>query len=267
MMEKLENALDITFTWHDSTNLNSSVMSIILDRLHARREEPFAWAADVTSDDYLQPEDISGSELWFLPPSSPLALPPLDLGPDYVRENDTHWLSEIACWHSHFQLLRKIADGDDDVVLVFEDDVDMEWDIERRLHYLWGYLPNPWDIVFLGHCYSDEFTKGHVGGTMYLYQSDSPLCLHAYAMTKKSAARFVRLLRSPLYSYSKPLDHAYREFIWQERVHSFSALPPISNQHGMLKSNVFGGNGPDTYPLADSTLQRVRVWEESNAAQ
>lgn len=61
--------------------------------------------------------------------------------------------SGAACWHSHFTLLRKIADGDDDVVLIFEDDIDMEWDLEKRLRYLWQFLPdNAWDQVMIGQC-------------------------------------------------------------------------------------------------------------------
>jgi hypothetical protein len=112
---------------------------------------PFAFANDVTSDSLLQPEDISGSELWFLPPSSPLALPPLPpstpVDPDqYIGRRP----AEIANWHSHFGLLRRIADGDDDVAIVFEDDIDMEWDLERRLRSLWKFLPKKWDLVMLG---------------------------------------------------------------------------------------------------------------------
>jgi GR25 family glycosyltransferase involved in LPS biosynthesis len=47
-------------------------------------------------------------------------------------------------------VLRKIADGADDVALIFEDDIDMEWDLERRLRYLWSFLPDNWDMVLIG---------------------------------------------------------------------------------------------------------------------
>ena len=46
--------------------------------------------------------------------------------------------------------MQKIADGDDDVALIFEDDIDMEWDLERRLRYLWSFLPDNWDMVLIG---------------------------------------------------------------------------------------------------------------------
>ena len=64
--------------------------------------------------------------------------------------------NEIACWHSHYEVLRAIADGDDDVAIILEDDIDMEWDLERRLRYVWPFLPEKWDQVWIGtsvtHC-------------------------------------------------------------------------------------------------------------------
>lgn len=74
--------------------------------------------------------------------------------------------AKIACWHSHLEIIRKIADDSarddpnsegatndsqtDTVTLVLEDDVDMERDIHARLREVWGLLPADWDIVFLG---------------------------------------------------------------------------------------------------------------------
>ncbi len=34
--------------------------------------------------------------------------------------------------------------------MIFEDDVDMEKDIDQQTHALWRTLPADWDIVFLG---------------------------------------------------------------------------------------------------------------------
>jgi hypothetical protein len=35
-------------------------------------------------------------------------------------------------------------------VIVLEDDIDMEFDLEKRLRSMWPALPNNWDIVMLG---------------------------------------------------------------------------------------------------------------------
>ena len=58
--------------------------------------------------------------------------------------------AKAACWHSHFQTIREVANGDDEAVLVLEDDVDIERDMNRRLQALLGALPREWDIIFLG---------------------------------------------------------------------------------------------------------------------
>lgn len=58
--------------------------------------------------------------------------------------------AKVACWHSHFQTIRDVANGEHEAVLVLEDDVDIEYDMDRRLQALWGALPRDWDIVYLG---------------------------------------------------------------------------------------------------------------------
>lgn len=58
--------------------------------------------------------------------------------------------AKAACWHSHFQTIREVANGEHEAVLVLEDDVDVERDMDRRLQALLGALPGNWDIIYLG---------------------------------------------------------------------------------------------------------------------
>jgi hypothetical protein len=58
--------------------------------------------------------------------------------------------AKVACWYSHLQTIREIANGKDEAVLVLEDDIDIERDVKRRLQALLDALPNDWDIVYLG---------------------------------------------------------------------------------------------------------------------
>lgn len=60
--------------------------------------------------------------------------------------------AKIACWHSHLEILRAVATSgrESGPALVMEDDVDIEWDIGKRLNEVWSALPDDWDIVFLG---------------------------------------------------------------------------------------------------------------------
>ena len=58
--------------------------------------------------------------------------------------------AKAACWHSHFQIIREVANSEHEAVLVLEDDVDVERDVDRRLQALLGALPGDWDIIYLG---------------------------------------------------------------------------------------------------------------------
>jgi Glycosyltransferase family 25 (LPS biosynthesis protein) len=58
--------------------------------------------------------------------------------------------AKVACWYSHFQTIRDIANGKHEAALVLEDDVDIERDVKGRLRALWDALPSDWDIVYLG---------------------------------------------------------------------------------------------------------------------
>ena len=90
------------------------------------------------------------------PPYTPALPPYMILAP-----------SKLACWYSHVQVLRTIAeryyhDGDAtipaegdrvrerEVALILEDDVDVERDLHARMETVWRTLPDEWDMLFLG---------------------------------------------------------------------------------------------------------------------
>jgi len=51
---------------------------------------------------------------------------------------------------------RIIEDGDEKGALVLEDDVDIEWDLERLWASVERRLPENWDITYLGYCWGGE---------------------------------------------------------------------------------------------------------------
>lgn len=190
--------IDATFTYHDATNKNSTLISQIIQRVRYTHQQPGSpdikeetlmnltstqlrsrLNNDIDSEKTLRHDELAGAELWTLPPSHPLALAPLP--PDnaiYNGEEETpedgstpiiRASSVIAvrsnlvithinimnysfqCWHSHVTVLRRIAESQDEIALILEDDVDMEWDFERRMRYLLQFLPpNKWDQLMLG---------------------------------------------------------------------------------------------------------------------
>lgn len=148
--------------------------------------ESFPWSLpeDAASTEPLRRGELAGAELWTLDDNDPRALAPLpppptpDTRPEEVGmygDNDpaigdtcvsslslvlrslrclhidySIKLPVVACWHSHYSVLRRIAEGDDDVAIILEDDIDVEWDLERKLRRMWEHLPSDWDQIMLG---------------------------------------------------------------------------------------------------------------------
>ena len=175
-MEQLRYTFGLDFTYVNGTGADGDTVQKIMRHVAAFRvlegsHKPdlslpaaFEWPQNV--DDLVESEsslDRQGSDLWL---SHEIKLPdtpshePLTCAYDdstlerYSPQTPSYRLltkERLACWHSHWRVIRLIADGQDDVSLVLEDDVDMELDIRQRLLGVWDSLPNAWDIVFLGN--------------------------------------------------------------------------------------------------------------------
>lgn len=65
-------------------------------------------------------------------------------------------LATLSTFYNHVRLLRDMDAKGDATALVLEDDVDVEWDIERRWKTMLARLPRDWEAVFLGHCWGRE---------------------------------------------------------------------------------------------------------------
>jgi len=174
-MEQLRYTIGLEFTYVNGTEGDGDTVQRIMGHVAALRalqglHEPdlslstaFEWPQDVDAlVESGDPLDMKGSDLWVsdgldlpdLPSHEPLtcAYGDYTLEP-YSPQTPSHQLltkGRLACWHSHWLVIRSIANGPDDVALVLEDDVDMELDIRQRLLGVWDSLPSAWDIVFLG---------------------------------------------------------------------------------------------------------------------
>jgi len=133
----------------------------------------------------------------------------------------------------------------------------MEWHLERRLRYIWAFLPDKWDQVMLGHCQSAESGKPLPGA----FRSQQTMCTHAYAVSKKSAAHLVRILRTPLFAYSRPMGLAYIWLSEQKHINQFRIYPPVVIQSGSTPGDISGDIVPGEFDLMDSALRRVKLWE------
>ncbi|EJC97695.1 uncharacterized protein FOMMEDRAFT_162718 [Fomitiporia mediterranea MF3/22] len=144
----------------------------------------------------------------------------------------------IACWYSHIQLLENIVkhtrhvrndswDGREGVTVIFEDDVDVEWDMRERLEKMWVDLPQEWDIVVLGHCWSNELFHPSITPTSPLHPSHRPKCTHGYVVSPFGARRLLSHLSYAPFAFSRALDQAIAHLISTRRIRSFSVVPSI----------------------------------------
>ena len=174
-MERLRYSLGLDFTYVNGTEADGEAVDKIMKHVVAFRAPAsprktnnppppvFGWPHGVdTLVESEYPLGMEGSDLW---PFGTVDLPdpyvhePLTCAYDnstlelYSPQTPPYRLltkERLACWHSHWRVIRSIADGQEGVSLVLEDDVDMELDIRQRLLGVWNSLPSAWDIVFLG---------------------------------------------------------------------------------------------------------------------
>lgn len=145
-METLAAAMDIGIIWHDALDMHSRLVTQILERVRWARAQSrighetdvpdvqglrFTWSPDVGSDAPVLLD--RGADVWLslkeldAPPSPDGRAPLLRIaGEDMLLPGEVITRAQVSCWYSHYQVLLKIARGQDQVAIVLEDDVDME---------------------------------------------------------------------------------------------------------------------------------------------
>jgi hypothetical protein len=181
-MERLRIALGLEWIYVDALSADSRFVTVIMDWVRTIRFllEPavnttasspnatihFAWPGNLealarsTQEIELWSSDKSPWDLstGFIPPSAyrPIACATNDytLAVAPLPEHMVLTPARIACWHSHLSAIHRVANNNlpdaPGVAFIFEDDVDMEADVRQQTQTLWRYLPEDWDIVFLG---------------------------------------------------------------------------------------------------------------------
>ncbi|CAE6518722.1 unnamed protein product [Rhizoctonia solani] len=295
-MERIRRAMGLEFDWSNAIDLSDPRIAEILERVRWAREQSrkgvesvvpvlnFAWSDEV--ENMLgngipdEPIGFEHADIWSLHDDPRYAqLPPLPQVPNPdTRPPVTHMakfnytmptpvsLAAISCWYSHYQVFRSVADGPDEAVIVFEDDIDMEFDLEKRLRQMWPALPVDWDVVMLGHCQSHEWGYPKLKHSPALHRSTHTMCTHAYAVSKRGARKLVRFLRSEHFAYSRPIDHTFIHLGNFELIKIYSVLPAVVLQTKDNPSDITAGTGGlKTEFLVDSVLERIKLLEKQQA--
>jgi len=242
---------------------------------------PFQWSQDVLSnvdDPLATPFLPSGADYWDVVPHDvhwerAHPLPPWTAEEKEAKvyvasEKNVQFRNQfltnavVSCWHSHVKVLRQIVQRKLSAAIVFEDDIDIEWDVERLLRLSWPALPDDWDIVFLGHCYSREHENPMLPGAALIHPTKHALCTHGYAISQRGAVKLLRFLRSPDYAYSRPIDHAIKDLWRMALIKSYSVYPPVVIQTKNDVSDITGAVEKQWSvheALVDSTLERLEM--------
>ncbi|BGP50943.1 hypothetical protein JCM10450v2_006869 [Rhodotorula kratochvilovae] len=143
----------------------------------------------------------------------------------------------ISTYWGQTRALKRVLENGDATALILEDDVDVEWDVERLWETVARRLPRTeegeedWDVAFLGHCWGGEFQQ-----PMYLHpllhRSTAPMCLHGYAVTARGAARLLDALLDPWRAYSAAVDALVPTLLHLQR----SLPPPLAHKDPFLRS-------------------------------
>jgi GR25 family glycosyltransferase involved in LPS biosynthesis len=132
---------------------------------------------------------------------------------------------EYACADSHVRLLEKIAKGRHEKVLILEDDVEFINDLNLRFD---GTKIPDYDMLYLGLNYANstyEKLDETFSRVSYAYTT------HAYAVTKKSAKKILKLInRNNLDQLKEPIDVLYAKLMCNEKNDVFVFNNPFAVQ-------------------------------------
>ncbi|KAL1747044.1 hypothetical protein HDZ31DRAFT_32719 [Schizophyllum fasciatum] len=259
-MHRLAKMMGSSWDFADAMDMANPAISRILTNLSEEVNIPFSWPEDI---DYLATSNArlpsASSDLWHSSPAAAtIAAPQTETCSKYdftlspYAAHTPDWLlltpPRVACWQSHASVIRRIVDeGQHGPFVVLEDDVDMEKDIAQRLRSLWSLLPPDWDIVFLGHCWSNEAHHPPLASDdlpvfprrqTRLHPSNAPKCTHAYALSRIGARRLLLHLRHAPFAYSRAIDQAFSWLVATKRLKSFSVVPSVVIQRKADSSDI-----------------------------
>ena len=74
-----------------------------------------------------------------------------------------------------------------------------------------------------------------------LHPAHTPLCTHAYALSRMGAHRLLAHLTLPHFAFSRALDQALAWLVRSGRIRAFSVVPPLVVQAKVTTSDIDGG--------------------------
>lgn len=176
---------------------------------------------------------------------------------------------ELAVSLSHRAVLEVfLSDPNAVSVLIFEDDFEANGGaLGLRLQASLRYLPDDWDLLFLGRCHDHCENDRHLGAD--LYRITAPVCLHAYTVTRKAAIKILEAARECTGSQCA-IDQIVRSLIAGGKgLRAFAVSPRLFGQAAELRGNASlvlpNEHDIHTRPWLTDTGHQLRVNERTDS--
>jgi glycosyl transferase family 25 len=157
----------------------------------------------------------------------------------YVDIHYTYSKGELGCLLSHIKLLKQISESENDISLIFEDDIIFKnnLNIIDTLHIIKNIKNiHEYDIIYLGHCFEDVHTNETIDEITYnnniyrIAESVKPFCTHAYIITKNGAQKIMNFLNNNDYKIVDTIDALYITLIQNKIITSLSFKDTLISQ-------------------------------------
>ena len=136
----------------------------------------------------------------------------------------------IACHLSHIAVLKDFLKHENQkTCFIFEDDIklidySLLFKSTESIQDIIKNAPSDWDVINFGRCYDDCNTQTTINKNL---GSSSPLCRHAYAITRKGA----QIIIDKTIPMTDKGDVMVKNLIVNKQLICYSAIPRIFNQN------------------------------------
>lgn len=121
-------------------------------------------------------------------------------------------LGEYGCILSHCHLWRDLAQRNDkDIILIFEDDLEIDKQFKKKMNKILNKLPSDWDVFLIGHLYLDKSTNKIIDNDIVKVGNAGFFRTHCYLINAKAAKKMVKYCN--IMKISKPLDLLMTELL------------------------------------------------------
>lgn len=143
--------------------------------------------------------------------------------------------SEICIAEQMFRIYRLIANSNDELCLILEDDFILTEDFNHYLNEFINNLPNDFDCVFMSSC-CDLKPKHNNVVNKYFYEEETSRCTTAYLIKKETCQKILSIA-----NYTAPIDW-HLNFIKEKLGLKFYWTDPIivlqGSEKDIYKSNL-----------------------------